>query len=90
VKAISQQEYDQLTSGSRNAAANVQAAEAAVQSAELNVGYTKIRASIAGRVSRANATATVGNLVNIGDPVLTSIVSLDRVYAYFDAAEDAY
>ena len=88
VKAISQQEYDQLTSGSRNAAANVQAAEAAVQSAVLNVGYTQIRAPIAGRVSRANVTA--GNLVNVGDPVLTSIVSLDRVYAYFDAGEDAY
>ena len=90
VKAISRQEYDELTSGTRNAAANVQAAEAAVQSAELNVGYTQIRAPIAGRASRANPAATVGNLVNIGDPVLTSIVSLDRVYAYFDAGEDAY
>ncbi|HEX4584321.1 MAG TPA: efflux RND transporter periplasmic adaptor subunit [Burkholderiaceae bacterium] len=87
-KAISQQEYDQLTSGSRNAAANVQAAEAAVQTAQLNVGYTEIRAPIAGRVSRANVTA--GNLVNVGDPVLTSIVSQDKVYAYFDAGEDAY
>jgi RND family efflux transporter MFP subunit len=90
VRAISQQEYDSLTSGTRNAAANVQAAEAAVQAAELNVGYTQIRAPIAGKVSRANPTATVGNLVNIGDPVLTSIVSQDRVYAYFDAGEDAY
>jgi RND family efflux transporter MFP subunit len=90
VKAISQQEYDQLTSGTRNAEANVKAAEAAVQSADLNVGYTQIRASIAGRVSRANPTATVGNLVNIGDPVLTSIVSLDKVYAYFDAGEDDF
>jgi multidrug efflux system membrane fusion protein len=88
VKAISQQEYDQLTSGSRNAAANVEAAQAAVQSAELNVGYTQIRAPIAGKVSRANVTA--GNLVNVGDPVLTSIVSQDEVYAYFDAGEDAY
>jgi RND family efflux transporter MFP subunit len=90
VKAISQDEYDQLTSGTRNAAANVQAAEAAVQTAQLNVGYTQIRAPIAGRVSRANVAATEGNLVNIGDPVLTSIVSLDKVYAYFDAGEDAY
>jgi membrane fusion protein, multidrug efflux system len=88
VKAISQQEYDQLTSGTRNATANVQAAEAAVQTAQLNVGYTEIRAPIAGRVSRANVTA--GNLVNVGSPVLTSIVSQDKVYAYFDAGEDAY
>ena len=90
VRAISQQEYDQLTSGTSNAAANVQAAEAAVRSAELNVGYTQIRAPIAGLVSRASPAATVGNLVNIGDPALTSIVSQDRVYAYFDAPEDAY
>lgn len=90
VKAISQQEYDALTSGTRNGDANVKAAEAAVQSAELNVGYTQIRAPIAGRVSRANPTSTVGNLVNIGDPVLTTIVSLDKVYAYFDVGEDAY
>lgn len=88
VKAISQQEYDQLTSGSRNAAANVQAAEAAVQAAELNVGYTQIRAPIAGRISRANVTE--GNLVNVGDPVLTSLVSQDKVYAYFEAGEDEY
>jgi RND family efflux transporter MFP subunit len=88
IKAISQEEYDQLTSGSRSAEANVQAAQASVQSAELNVGYAQIRAPIAGRVSRANVTA--GNLVNVGDPILTSIVSQDRVYAYFEAGEDAY
>src|SRR5882757_2959572 len=56
VKAISQQEYDQLTSGYRNAAANLQAAQAALQTAELNVGYAQIRAPIAGRASRANVT----------------------------------
>jgi RND family efflux transporter MFP subunit len=88
IKAISQQEFDQLTSGSRSAAANVQAAQAAVQSAQLNVGYAEIRAPISGRISRANVTA--GNLVNVGDPVLTSIVSQDKVYAYFEAGEDAY
>jgi len=88
VKAISQQEFDQLASATRNTAANVQAAEAAMQSAQLNVGYTEIRAPIAGRISRANVTE--GNLVNVGDPVLTSLVSQDRVYAYFEAAEDSY
>ena len=89
VKAISAEEYDQLTSGTRNAVANVQAAEAAVQTAQLNVGYTQIWAPIAGRMSRANVTATEGNLVNVGDQ-LTTIVSQDKVYAYFDAGEDAY
>jgi membrane fusion protein, multidrug efflux system len=89
VKAISAEEYDQLTSGTRNAVANVQAAEAAVQTAQLNVGYTQIWAPIAGRMSRANVTATEGNLINVGDQ-LTTIVSQDKVYAYFDAGEDAY
>src|SRR5271169_3045884 len=71
VKAISAEEYDQLTSGTRNAVANVQAAEAAVQTAQLNVGYTQIWAPIAGRMSRANVTATEGNLVNVGDQLTT-------------------
>lgn len=87
-KAISQQEYDQLTSGSRDAAANVSAAQAAVQAARLNVSYAQVRAPISGRVSRANVTR--GNLVSAGQPVLTTIVSQDRVYAYFDASEQAY
>jgi membrane fusion protein, multidrug efflux system len=88
LKAISQQEYDQLTSAQHSADANATAVEAAVASAQLNVEYTVIRAPIAGRVSRTNVTA--GNLVSNGDPVLTTIVSLDRVYAYFDASEEAY
>lgn len=87
-KAISQQEYDQLTSSLRNADANVRAAEAAVATSKLNVDYAYVRAPIAGRVSRANIT--VGNLVNQGDTILTTIVSLDKVYAYFDASEQTY
>ena len=59
IKAISQEEYDQLTSGSRSAEANVQVAQAGVQSAELNVGYAQIRAPIAGRVWRAKASGRV-------------------------------
>ena len=88
LKAISQQEYDQLTSAQHSADANVKAAEAAVAAAQLNVDYTIIRAPISGRASRTNVTA--GNLVANGDPVLTTIVSQDRVYAYFDAPEEAY
>ena len=88
LKAISQQEYDQLTSAQHSADANVKAAAAAVAVAQLNVDYTALRAPISGRVSRTNVTP--GNLVSNGDPVLTTIVSLDRVYAYFDASEDSY
>ncbi|HKX96065.1 MAG TPA: efflux RND transporter periplasmic adaptor subunit, partial [Methylibium sp.] len=86
-KAVSRQEFDQLTSGSRTAQADIAAAEAALRVAELNLGYTDVRAPIGGRVSRANVTA--GNLVN-EQVVLTTIAGVDKVYAYFDGSEQTY
>jgi RND family efflux transporter MFP subunit len=88
LQAISQQEIDQLKATARNGEASVKAAQAALQSAQLNLGYTRITAPISGRISRANVTA--GNLVGVSEPVLTTIVSTDRVYAYFDASEAVY
>jgi RND family efflux transporter MFP subunit len=88
LQAISQQELDQLKAAARNGEASVKAAQAALQSAQLNLSYSRIVAPIAGRVSRANVTA--GNLVGASEPVLTTIVSTDRVYAYFDASEAVY
>jgi RND family efflux transporter MFP subunit len=88
LQAISQQELDQLRATARNGDTNIKAAQAALQSAQLNLGYTRIAAPISGRISRANVTA--GNLVAAGEPVLTTIVSMDRVYAYFDASEATY
>ncbi len=88
LQAISAQELDQLRAAARSGEAGIQAAQAAVQTAQLNLNYTRITAPMAGRISRANVS--VGNLVNSGDPVLTTIVSMDRVYAYFDASEAAY
>jgi multidrug efflux system membrane fusion protein len=87
-KAVSQQEADQAEAGARNASAVVRAAEAAVAAAKLNVEYTQIRAPIAGRASRANVTA--GNLVGVGDPVLTTLVAQDKVHAWFDVSEQAF
>jgi len=87
-KAVSQQEADQAEAAVRNAAAVVRAAEAAVSAAKLNVEYTQIRAPIAGRASRANVTA--GNLVSVGDPVLTTLVAQDKVHAWFDVSEQAF
>jgi RND family efflux transporter MFP subunit len=86
-KAVSRQEFDQLTSGSRTAQADIAAADAALRVAELNLGYTDVRAPIAGRVSRAHVTA--GNLVN-EQVVLTTIAGVDKVYAYFDGSERTY
>lgn len=87
-KAVSQQEADQAEASARNAASAVKAAEAGVAAARLNVEYTQIRAPIAGRASRANVTA--GNLVAVGDPVLTTLVAQDKVHAWFDVSEHAY
>jgi RND family efflux transporter MFP subunit len=88
VNAVSQQEIDQLRATLRGAEANLKAAEAALVQARLNVEYATITAPVTGRTSRANVTP--GNLVGVGDPVLTNIVSSDKVYAYFDASEATY
>lgn len=88
VNAVSQQEIDQLRAAVRNADASLRSAEAGLVQARLNVEYANITAPVAGRTSRANVTP--GNLVGVGDPVLTTLVSSDKVYAYFDASEAAY
>ncbi len=86
-KAVSRQEFDQLSSGSRTSEADIKAAEAALRAARLNLEYAAVRAPIAGRVSRANVTA--GNLVG-EQVVLTSIAGVSKVYAYFDGSEQTY
>jgi len=88
VNAVSQQEIDQLRSALRSAEANQKGAEAALVQARLNVEYANVVAPVSGRTSRANVTP--GNLVGVGDPVLTTVVSNDKVYAYFDASEATY
>lgn len=88
LQAVSLQEIDQLRAAQANGASDVKAAEAALASAQLDLGFTRIAAPIAGRISRAEVQA--GNLVGVSEPVLTTIVSVDRVYAYFDASEAAY
>lgn len=66
--------------------ANKRSAEAALRSAELQLGYTDIRSPIAGRISRTLVTA--GNLVGQNDAtLLTTIVSQDPIYVYFDVPE---
>jgi RND family efflux transporter MFP subunit len=69
----------------------VQAAEAAVRAAELDLGYTRVRSPVAGRTGRAEVTE--GNLVTggpAGSSLLTTIVSLDPIYVYFEGDEAAY
>lgn len=86
-RAVSRQEFDQLSAGARTSEADIKAAEAALRVARLNLAYTAVRAPIAGRLSRANITA--GNLVN-EQVVLTSIAATNRVHAYFDGSEQTF
>jgi RND family efflux transporter MFP subunit len=91
VNAISREEYDSRSSAEAQGGATVRAAEAAVQTARLNLEWTRVRAPIAGRVS--NALVTAGNLVQAGPPagaLLTTVVSLDPMYLYFDSDEQTY
>ena len=86
-KAIAQRELDERTNAGREAEANLRAAQALLQSARLNLGYTQVRAPVAGRTGRLEVT--VGNLVAAGPgaPVLTTLVSVSPIYASFDADE---
>jgi multidrug efflux system membrane fusion protein len=85
--AIAQRELDERVNGEQEADANLRAAQAALQSSGLNLGYTQVRAPVAGRVGRLEITA--GNLVAAGPgaPVLTTLVSVNPIYASFDADE---
>jgi RND family efflux transporter MFP subunit len=89
-QAISREEYDSRTSAEAQGGATVRAAEAAVRTARLNLDWTRVRAPISGRVS--NAMVTPGNLVEAGPPatLLTTVVSLDPMYVYFDSDEQTY
>src|SRR4051812_848319 len=90
-QAISREELDARTSGQAEGDAQVRAAEAAVKLARLNLEWTVVRAPISGRVGRAEITP--GNVVQAGAPsptLLTTIVSLDPIYVYFDTDEQAY
>jgi multidrug efflux system membrane fusion protein len=85
---VTRRDYDQRDNANREAIANVKAAEATLQTAKLNLDYTEVRAPVDGRVGKIEVT--VGNLVAAGtsSPVLTSLVSVNPIYASFDADED--
>jgi membrane fusion protein, multidrug efflux system len=89
--AISNEEHDRRAAFAQESAAQVSAVEAALRAAQLNLEFTRVTSPIDGRVSRA--IVTEGNLVSSGPgeaTLLTTVVSLDPVYAYFDADEQIY
>src|SRR5260221_1681347 len=86
--AISHDEFETRRAGLGQSSADVRAAESAVATATLNLGFTEVRSPIAGRVSRA--MLTVGNLAQADQSVLTSVVSQDPVYVYFQPDEQTF
>lgn len=88
--AISTEELDQRRSVSAQADAAVQFAQAAVQTAKLELNFTQVRAPISGRTGRA--LVTVGNLVwpEGQENILTTLMSLDTVHVHFDSDERTY
>jgi multidrug efflux system membrane fusion protein len=89
--AVSEEELDERKSTVAQAEANVGGAEAALEAAALNLNFTRVTSPIDGRASRAEVTR--GNLVTggtNGGTLLSSVVSLDPIYLYFDADEQSY
>jgi len=91
-RVISEKTFDDRENLVREAQAQVKVAEAKVKAAELDLSFARIEAPIQGRISRSMVTA--GNWVSGGgasnSTMLTSIVSQDPIYIYFDVSENNY
>lgn len=83
--ATTKAEFDKLVADRDVAAAQIKAFQATADAQQLNVDFCKVRAPIDGRVSRANVT--LGNLVTADQTLLTTIVSQDPMWVYFDVDE---
>jgi len=83
--AVTPQDFDKMIADRDAAAAQVEAAKAAVETAQLNLDFCRVTAPISGQISRRYVD--VGNLIKADDTILTSIVSVDPIYAYFDVDE---
>lgn len=84
-QAITQEEYDRDVAAFEETTASLAAAQANAEAAKLNLDFATIASPIDGRISRTNIT--VGNLIRADDTLLTTIVSQDPMYVYFDVDE---
>jgi membrane fusion protein, multidrug efflux system len=82
---IPQSTVDQRAADEQTAAADVLQAQALLEQAKINLGYTEIRSPIDGRIGLANFT--VGNLVSPSSGILATIVSQDPIYVTFPVSE---
>ncbi|NMH59182.1 efflux RND transporter periplasmic adaptor subunit [Alteromonas ponticola] len=87
-QSVSEEVIDTRQAKLTQAEAQVAAISAQLDIARLQRGFARVEAPITGRISRANVTA--GNFVTAGNTVLTTLVSTDRLHAYFDVDEQTY
>jgi multidrug efflux pump subunit AcrA (membrane-fusion protein) len=84
-RAISREDYDKFAATRQQAAAQLMSNKATLHRAELDLGFCKVYAPVSGEISRTNYTE--GNLVTADQTTLTTLVSMDPIYAYFDVDE---
>lgn len=87
-QAVSKEELESNVAAERTAAADLAAGRAAVTNAQLNLGFTTVRAPFSGRMS--DRKVSLGDSVADGQTVLTRIVSLDPIWFEFEGAEGFY
>ncbi|ELU4010571.1 efflux RND transporter periplasmic adaptor subunit [Vibrio vulnificus] len=83
--SISQSEFDSLTAGLLGAQAQLEAANAQLKLADVNLSYTQIRAPFSGRIS--DSKVSTGDLVSPSSGILTTLVSLDPIHTAFSISE---
>src|SRR5262249_56109987 len=88
VRGMGRERFDWTRAALDKSAATVGALEAARDKAKLYLDYTRVIAPVTGRISRRFVDP--GNLVTADNTVLTTIVTEDRMYAYFDVDERTY
>ena len=87
-KAVSTEIFDSRRAEKLRAEASVKSFKSSLDMAHLNLSFAKVESPIDGRISRA--ITTKGNFVTAGQTLLTSIVSTDKVHAYFSTDERTY
>lgn len=87
-QAISQEELDNEVQANLGAVAQVKADEAAIENAELNLGFTKITSPVDGLAGLA--LAQIGDLLSPSSGLLTTVSTLDPIKVYFQISEQSY